>query len=154
MESDEHQTAENLPTNDVCSLTPMQKERIERNRLKAISLKRSRIEQRATGMGNEKKFKQTVEVDSHGGYFIEDDDKSTETLLTNRESTMDDKVVENDELLECEKCHQSFFHSFLWTSFRCSICDTCRDPKGEHKLITKTEAKDVSQSDEHYLINR
>jgi hypothetical protein len=94
MESDEHQTAENLPTNDVCSLTPMQKERIERNRLKAISLKRSRIEQRATGMGNEKKFKQTVEVDSHGGYFIEDDDKSTETLLTNRESTMDDKGEE------------------------------------------------------------
>lgn len=31
-----------------------------------------------------------------------------------------------DELMECEECLQKFAESFLWSHFKCSVCNECR----------------------------
>lgn len=42
----------------------------------------------------------------------------------------------------CELCEKPFSSSFLFDKFEFKCCDICRNPT-THKLITKTEAKDV-----------
>lgn len=65
-------------------------------------------------------------------------------LITNKHVTLnsDDFPPINENIMkECEECHQDFLKSNLYRNFAVHICDDCRDPKGAHELITRTDAK-------------
>ncbi|VDP91799.1 unnamed protein product [Echinostoma caproni] len=47
----------------------------------------------------------------------------------------------------CDHCGRRFEASFLRKHFDVDVCDSCRDPKGIHTLVTKSTAKD------RYLLN-
>ena len=49
--------------------------------------------------------------------------------------------INENIMKECEECHQDFLRSNLYRNFGVLICDDCRDPKGAHELITKTDVK-------------
>jgi len=42
----------------------------------------------------------------------------------------------------CEDCDKEFKDSYLLQKFDYSVCDSCKDCKDKHSLITKTEAKE------------
>lgn len=50
-------------------------------------------------------------------------------------------VINENIMKECEECHNDFLRSYLYRNFVVHICDDCRDPKGTHELITRTDAK-------------
>jgi DNA-repair protein complementing XP-A cells len=65
-------------------------------------------------------------------------------IITNKSITLqqDDLPEINENFMkECEECHQDFLRSNLYRNFAVHICDDCRDPKGAHELITRTDAK-------------
>lgn len=41
----------------------------------------------------------------------------------------------------CADCRKPLLNSYLWDKFNHPVCDTCRDEKGDHKLISRTDAK-------------
>lgn len=49
--------------------------------------------------------------------------------------------IDENSLKECEECHMEFLKSYLYKNFAAQICDDCREPKGAHELITRTDAK-------------
>lgn len=49
--------------------------------------------------------------------------------------------INENVMKECEECHQDFLRSNLYRNFAVHICDDCRDPKGAHEYITRTDAK-------------
>jgi len=55
----------------------------------------------------------------------------------------DDKlpIIDETTMKECEECHMEFLRSYLYRNFGVYICDDCRDPKGAHELITRTDSK-------------
>lgn len=49
--------------------------------------------------------------------------------------------IDENTMKECEECHRDFLRSNLYRNFAVFVCDDCRDPKGTHELITRTDAK-------------
>lgn len=43
--------------------------------------------------------------------------------------------------VKCIECSENFNSSFLRANFGYKCCDRCRDPRGKHDLITRTDAK-------------
>lgn len=65
-------------------------------------------------------------------------------LITNKHIGLqqdDLPVIDENVLKECEECNMEFLRSNLYRNFAVHICDDCRDPKGAHELITRTDAK-------------
>lgn len=56
-------------------LTQTQKERAERNRQKALALRRSRIHHQTVDYSSESKQPKLSTKDSYGGFFFEDEDE-------------------------------------------------------------------------------
>lgn len=50
-------------------------------------------------------------------------------------------TVDESKVKDCEECHSEFLRSYLFRNFGVLVCDDCRDPKGAHELITRTDAK-------------
>ncbi|TMS34922.1 hypothetical protein L596_002419 [Steinernema carpocapsae] len=92
----------------------------------------------------EKLYKRNQESYYSAGGFDEDDDAQQEI----RERITEAKhrkfgsslpnVAPPDDCIECAK---PLLESFLWDSYNHPVCDVCRDDKGTHKLISRTEAK-------------
>ncbi|KAJ8984514.1 hypothetical protein NQ317_010985 [Molorchus minor] len=123
------------------------KRRIERNRQKAIIIRRSKLVSHPYAKGEvisedtttlkigAKKYK-----DTGGGFLLEEESDFAD---------IPDKVLEqleppifDPDRPTCEKCNKVFATSWLFDKFTIKCCDTCRDPE-VHKLITKTEAKET-----------
>ncbi|GMT28304.1 hypothetical protein PFISCL1PPCAC_19601 [Pristionchus fissidentatus] len=51
-------------------------------------------------------------------------------------------AIPRPDVDDCEKCGKMLLDSWLWTSFALPVCDECKDPEGEHKLISRTQVKD------------
>ncbi|XP_011299813.1 DNA repair protein complementing XP-A cells homolog [Fopius arisanus] len=124
------------------------KERAERNRQKALLLKKSKLvvhpyaknSDDVTGsQGRQLKVQGKKVVDSGGGFLIEEDDELEEQML---EWTEDPFPIFVD-LPTCEECQKQFQESYLLKTFDYNVCDACRDREEKHTLITKTEAKDT-----------
>lgn len=49
--------------------------------------------------------------------------------------------IDENTMKECEECHMEFLRSYLYRNFGVFVCDDCRDPRGTHELITRTDAK-------------
>lgn len=125
-------------------LSEGQKARIEKNKLKALALKKSRLHAHPYNKnGSSAKssvIKEKKLVDGGGGFFIEEDDEAVEEepLITE----MAPPIMPPDQPT-CLLCEKDFADSYLYTSFDHSVCDDCKDMEreGPHELITKTEAK-------------
>lgn len=72
-------------------------------------------------------------------------DKNRPAIIGNKSLTLQPEYkfppINEDIMKECEECHQDFLRSYLYKNFAVIICDDCRDPKGTHELITRTDAK-------------
>ncbi|XP_020294357.1 DNA repair protein complementing XP-A cells homolog [Pseudomyrmex gracilis] len=120
------------------------KERAERNRQKALLLKKSKVvthpykrENGDSTSGRSLKVQGQRVIDSGGGFLIEEDDELEREML--RIATEPEPTI--GKFNECEECQQKFSDSYLLQTFDLSVCDKCRDKEGKHSLITKTEAK-------------
>lgn len=136
------------------NLSDYQRRRIEENRLKAINLRQARLlthqcssdkkqTETAVSVNNVIKVSGTKYIDNGGGFLIEQ-----RTSLTKVETGEQlESIPESDavpvpiEFNECLECGDRFADSYLLNTFDYSVCDACRDPDGQHSLITRTEAK-------------
>ncbi|XP_012526908.1 DNA repair protein complementing XP-A cells homolog [Monomorium pharaonis] len=120
------------------------KERAEKNRQKALLLKKSKIvthpyakESSDSTKGRMIKVQGKRVIDSGGGFLIEENDELEQQML--KIVTEPDPII--GKFSKCEECQQEFEDSYLLRTFDLTVCDKCRDKEGKHSLITKTEAK-------------
>ncbi|XP_056635612.1 DNA repair protein complementing XP-A cells homolog [Diorhabda sublineata] len=121
------------------------KQRIERNRQKAIILKRSKLVSHPYNKGEFEETTTTLKIgttkykDTGGGFLLEENDEpdELELLLSQAEAP----ILELDRPT-CEVCNKTFGTSWLFEKFNFKCCDGCRNSE-THKLITKTEAKET-----------
>jgi len=132
---------------EAVGMTTEQAARAEKNRLKAVALKKARLaakdikvpdhitgEKAAAGQG----AKKPVEVvDTGAGFFIEEDDVGEMTQAVEKPAP----IIEPDRPT-CLECSEQFGESYLLTSFDYDVCDKCKETgkDGKHELITKTDA--------------
>ncbi|XP_017888226.1 DNA repair protein complementing XP-A cells homolog [Ceratina calcarata] len=127
------------------------KERAERNREKALMLKKSKIvshpyKKGETGnsvKGKTLKVQTQRIIDTKGGFLIEENDELEEQMLNVVEEL--GPIIIN--FPHCDECKQEFKDSYLLQKFDLSVCDNCRDSNGKHSLMTRTKAKG------NYLLN-
>ncbi|XP_034939189.1 DNA repair protein complementing XP-A cells homolog [Chelonus insularis] len=144
---------ETSPTNDKSndgSKSPTwYQERAEKNRQKALLIKKSKLvahpyarennEQEENGyQGRSIKVQGQKVIDSGGGFLIEEDIELEQEMLKLTEIPA--PIVEG--LPSCEECKKEFKDSWLLQKFDYAVCDLCKDPDDKHSLITKTEAKE------------
>jgi len=134
----------------VTSMTTAQKSRSEKNRMKALALKKARLianpypnpKSKEDFLTGEKitKEKETKLVDTNAGFFIEETEGG-ETSTTLAEP-LPAPVVQPDRP-ECEECQEALADSYLFRNFDLDVCDKCKNTEkdGKHELITKTDAK-------------
>ena len=80
--------------------------------------------------------------DTGGGFFLNIGTSNVDPLLRASCSKTDQLAVLSDTRdKECDECEDGFSNSFLFSNFGENICDNCKDLKGRHALITRTEAK-------------
>ncbi|CAJ0956727.1 unnamed protein product, partial [Mesorhabditis belari] len=88
----------------------------------------------------EKLYMENLGTFEESGGFCNDDDQVAERreeLAQKRQRRLDRaSSIPADDCLMCAK---PILDSFLWDRFRHPICDGCRDDKGAHKLISRTE---------------
>ncbi|XP_012061820.1 PREDICTED: DNA repair protein complementing XP-A cells homolog [Atta cephalotes] len=120
------------------------KERAERNRQRALLLKKSKVvthpyarENNGSTKGRMLKIQGQRVIDGGGGFLIEENDELEQQMLKIRTEPAPDIGKFN----KCEECQQKFRDSYLLQTFDLTVCDKCRDKEGKHSLITKTEAK-------------
>ncbi|CAA9994141.1 unnamed protein product [Nesidiocoris tenuis] len=101
------------------------KDKIERQRQNALSI---RMKKNVDGV----KY-----IDSQGGFLVKDKkfDDSEKTVIDGFDEDW------NPEPIECTECSKEFLTSYLATHFGYKVCDSCRDEKDKHSLITKSDAK-------------
>ncbi|KAK2865510.1 hypothetical protein Q7C36_001566 [Tachysurus vachellii] len=123
------------------TLTPFMLAKIERNRQRALMLRQARLTTRLSAGEGATATKIAKTIDSGAGFFIEEDeeeDKQQATRVVHKPAP----VMEPDYLV-CDECTKPFMESYLSNSFDLSVCDKCRDSELKHKLISRTEAKQL-----------
>ncbi|KAI4492792.1 hypothetical protein M0804_002583 [Polistes exclamans] len=121
------------------------KERAERNRQKALLLKKSKIvvhpykkeENNESSTGRAIQVQGKHVVDSGGGFLIEENNELEREMLNI--VTQPAPIISTLPL--CDECTKEFNDSYLLQTFNLEVCDLCRDREGKHSLITKSEAK-------------
>merc|ERR1719229_823243 len=137
---------------------------MERNRMKALSLKRARLTARATAASEKPSDAKATErsvlvgdgrdngkgppkekrlVDTKAGFFIEEDEGGGTEDGEERNLVSLPAPITKPDRPECEECGEAVAESFLLRTFDLSVCDSCKDTEkeGKHELITKTDAK-------------
>ena len=133
-------------------LTISQKARMEKNRLKALSLKQSRLQARPESSTDKRdnvtgekivKVQEKKVVDSGAGFFIDEEEAAAEDDPANYKE-LPAPILKPDQPL-CLECEKDFPDSYLFRTFDLSVCDNCKDTEkdGKHELITKTDAKNT-----------
>jgi len=123
-------------------LSEGQKVRMEKNKLKALALKKSRLLSNPYNKNalNKKPQPSTKVIDTGGGFFIEEDASSAGEKI---EMIEQPPPVMPPDQPTCEDCDRDFAQSYLYNTFDHNICDECKnmEREGPHELITKTDAK-------------
>lgn len=121
------------------------KDRIERNRQKALALKQSRLVHHPYAKGEVVSIdKTTIKIgaskfkDTGGGFLLEENPEETDT--DDLPVAQTEAAIAEPDRPECRTCETPFATSFLFDTFDCKCCDNCKD-LDIYKLITKTEAK-------------
>ncbi|XP_024255209.1 DNA repair protein complementing XP-A cells homolog [Oncorhynchus tshawytscha] len=121
-----------------CDLSPAMRAKIERNRQRAVMLRQARLANRpSAGEGGGTSAKVAKTVDSGGGFFIEEEDEKQ------RKVVLQPAPVIKADYLVCDDCNKSFMDSYLSNGFDLAVCDNCRDYEVKHKLVSRTEAKQL-----------
>ena len=133
-------------------LTMAQKARMEKNRLKAMSLKQARLQMRPSSSKDQSRDSVTGEkvihvkekkvVDSGAGFFIDEEEEEAFDPANVKE--LPAPILKPDQPV-CEECGKDFADSFLFRTFDFVVCDECKETErdGKHELITKTDAKNT-----------
>lgn len=82
--------------------------------------------------------------DTGGGFFVDSDNKaSSSSTYLDRNHFEEDKrpILPDTRDRTCSECNDNYSNSFLLSTFGEEICDQCKDLKGKHCLMTRTEAK-------------
>ncbi|XP_033219311.1 DNA repair protein complementing XP-A cells homolog [Belonocnema kinseyi] len=119
--------------------------RAERNRQKALLLKKSKIvshpyakiDNSESSTGKSIKIQGQRVIDSGAGFLIDENEDLEEEML----KIVDVPAPIVSGLPTCDECKAEFKDSFLLQKFDYSVCDACRDNNEKHTLITKSEAK-------------
>lgn len=119
---------------------------IERNRQRALLKQQKKQTSLTTDEAYQLEKYEELKVganqDTGGGFFIADDDDKTDPLIKASTSQKKDvPVLPDTRENECVDCEDGFSNSFLFSNFGEKICDNCKEMKGRHSLITRTEAK-------------
>lgn len=127
------------------SLTQQEKDRMEKNRLRAIAIKNTKADNKRNATSS---FFSGAKVlclrheDSRAG-FIVDAPKSEKVF--NKTKAMPVPTIEQayfgQDLTVCDECGKDFFTSFLMEHYEEAVCDDCKDPD-KHACITKTACKE------------
>ncbi|CAI2311147.1 unnamed protein product [Caenorhabditis sp. 36 PRJEB53466] len=94
----------------------------------------------------EKLYRENQDSDYLGGGFCDDDDEVQERReqISEMRQKRADAVYSGTKAPDnCEKCEKVLMDSWLWERYNCPVCDSCRDEKGEHKLLARTEVKNA-----------
>ncbi|KAJ8029694.1 DNA repair protein complementing XP-A cells-like [Holothuria leucospilota] len=146
-ESDNSMAEGSIQSSSVC-LSDAQKAKIEKNRQKALALRRSR--EGCKPYTKKKPEKKQVKIpegairlpggllDTNAGFLIDEEEVLEEKELS---VIQEPGPLLGGDLLRCLDCGNSFQDSSLYKQFDHSVCDDCRDNEDKHNLITKTEAK-------------
>ncbi|CAG2113025.1 unnamed protein product, partial [Medioppia subpectinata] len=137
-------------TKRMSDLSAEELSRMERNRQKALLLR----QQKQQNLTSHELYSLESKVGAHsatagchdsgGGFLIDSDDEDIQRnhkTPTNGQTSATNGGDDPQQPFVCRDCGQEFGKSFLWSHFRENTCDSCRDPKGRHSLITRTEAK-------------
>jgi len=135
-------------TSEPVELSQGQIKRMEKNKLKAIALKKARLTSHPYNNSSSKtSVKATVTkekklVDSGGGFFIEEDEDDKVDTRETVIAELPPPIMPPDQP-ECEECNKNFADSYLFRTFDQPVCDECKnmEREGPHELITKTDAK-------------
>ncbi|XP_068626237.1 DNA repair protein complementing XP-A cells homolog [Battus philenor] len=124
------------------ALSAAQRARIERNRLRARTLKEARLVTRRPINSSEEVREISVgkmrALDTGGGFLVEEETAAVvPTPLTARPAPL----VHPTQQPQCLECERLFPQSYLFDTFDYSVCDDCRDDNEAHSLVTRTEAK-------------
>ncbi|CDQ57622.1 DNA repair protein complementing XP-A cells homolog [Oncorhynchus mykiss] len=121
-----------------CDLSPAMRAKIERNRQRAVMLRQARLANRpSAGEGGGTSAKVAKTVDSGGGFFIEEEEEKQRKVVHQPAP-----VIKADYLV-CDDCDKTFMDSYLSNGFDLAVCDNCRDYEVKHKLVSRTEAKQL-----------
>ncbi|KAI2811202.1 hypothetical protein BLOT_002375 [Blomia tropicalis] len=133
------------PTNEQLAL-------IERNRQRAL-LKQQKKQTNLTTveafqLEKYDELKVSASQDTGGGFFLNNEEKSDKFSIQQQQQqpssskqTLDKPILLDTRENVCDECQDNFSNSFLLSTYNEKICDQCNEPKGRHRLITKTEAK-------------
>lgn len=131
----------------VSTLTPAQKAMIERNRQRALEIRRAKLMPHPYAKVDKSSPEKTVirsksnkVIDTGGGFLIEESDDPNQ-ISSNGTIVNDPGPILPPDCPVCEECQSEFSDSWLLKSFNHSVCDGCRDNDDKHTLITRTEAK-------------
>ena len=121
-----------------------QKARAEKNKLKALALRKARLQaapySKEKDAGKPKRKEDKKLVDGGGGFFIEEEDeeRAGDTVA----ESLPPPLMPPDQP-DCEECGKPFATSHLLRTFDHPACDECKNMEkdGPHQLITKTDAK-------------
>ncbi|CAG9530538.1 unnamed protein product [Cercopithifilaria johnstoni] len=95
----------------------------------------------------EKLYRKTHENYKEAGGFMDDDDEYAsvrERIAEARQKRIDEAAANSSSIVppdNCINCKNPLCNSYLWEKFNYPVCNTCRNDKGDHKLISRTEAK-------------
>ncbi|CAH2007880.1 unnamed protein product [Acanthoscelides obtectus] len=124
-------------------LSKVEKQRIERNRQKAIILRKTKLvphpyakEHLYSQDTTTIKIGTTKYKDTGGGFLLEEN-----TYNEPLEIVPDEAPIVEPDRPNCVNCNKPIGTSWLFEKFSFNCCDSCKDPE-IHKLITKTEAKE------------
>lgn len=122
-----------------------QKARAEKNKLKALALRKARLQaapyNKEKNVDKPKRKEDKKLVDGGGGFFLEDEEDEDRAGDTVAES-LPPPLMPPDQP-DCEECGKPFATSHLLRTFDHPACDECKNMEkdGPHQLITKTDAK-------------
>ncbi|XP_062502668.1 DNA repair protein complementing XP-A cells-like [Corticium candelabrum] len=118
-------------------LTPAQFARAEKNKQRAVLLRKSRLARKPYHCVG---IKQQA-IDSGAGFLVDPDEEEEENNRVRQVETTAPILGAIDP--ECQNCGTAFQDSFLLLKFNELVCDGCRDndPDDKYALITKTDAK-------------
>ena len=144
-------------------MSQAQADRAEKNRLKAVALKKARLmtaldsgiqaPKHITGEDPKPETsKKTETIDTGAGFFIDEEDEDSQGVPA---APLLAPIIDPDRP-SCLECSQEFADSYLLQSFDYEVCDKCRDTErdGKHELITKTDAVKEFLLKDHDLESR
>ncbi|XP_066158137.1 DNA repair protein complementing XP-A cells homolog isoform X1 [Euwallacea fornicatus] len=138
--------SENSDTKVDTDLSKYLKDRIEKNRQRALTLRNAKLVHHPYAKGEIVSIdKTTIKIgatrykDTGGGFLLEENPEQSEQDELSIVPPEAPPIVEPDRP-ECRDCHKLFATSWLFDNFGCKCCDECKESE-TYKLITKTEAK-------------